>query len=534
MKVFIVEDDFVVRQGIQCSLEWEEHGLSICGDAANGKQGLELVEKLEPDIIITDIRMPIMDGLEFAERVLDKNPNAKIIILSGYDDFAYAKQAIHLGIYDYLLKPIDGDELLKCVCKLRDEILEEQKRRKYHENQDILVKSNQTELYDSAMEKLMRYGFLEQKEQVLQELAAVGVNLIDKTYKVLLLVLENFLLLTRNHSAKEQRQLIDMVKSIASQVFAGGCQTYCFVNSNHHFVILLEYEVVSKLYLEDCYLRLIDRITKEAGFLCSIACGLEKHSIEEIYLSYQESVQALRCHASQIENNVFQYTGESILDGADFMEIREEEKQLLNDIQKYDTDGIQAYINAIFEKAVAEQEPYEKVNSTCVRLVTQVFSVLDEMGIKFQNSTYSYKDTLLAVQQYHSIKNLKKFVEAFMQAVAECLEKAEKKKYSSVVEQAVNYVKENYMEEISVKSISAELYITPNYFSQIFKSQLGMNFIDYLNEIRIEHAKKLLKNHKLKIYEVAEQSGYQNYKYFNTVFKKYTGYSPKEYRNGAI
>lgn len=122
MKILIVEDDFVVRQGIRYSLDWEKYDLSICADAANGKQGLEMVEKMNPDIIITDVRMPIMDGLEFSEKVLDKNAEAKIIILSGYDDFSYAKQAIRLGVRDYLLKPIDADELLKCVCRMRDEI----------------------------------------------------------------------------------------------------------------------------------------------------------------------------------------------------------------------------------------------------------------------------------------------------------------------------------------------------------------------------------------------------------------------------
>lgn len=535
MKILIVEDDFVVRQGIRFSFEWEKYGLSICGDAANGKQGLELAKSLNPDIIITDIRMPIMDGLEFAEKILDINPEAKIIILSGYDDFSYAKKAIHLGVYDYLLKPIDADELLKCICRLRDEILENEEKQRYLEKKDILLKTYETELFDRTIEKIMRPTFPEQKEQVMQELSALGVVLTASAYKVVLLVLENFLLLTRNDSKTEKLHLTEKVQNVVKDVFRNGYEeVQCFVNSSSQFVILLGYESISKLYMEDCYQKLINRVKTDVGFLCTISCGLEKDSSDEIYLSYQEAVSALRRHTSRIENNVFQYTGDSILDGSGFLEIQEEERLLINDIQKYDTGGMQAYIDTIFQKAVEEQEPYEKVNSTCVRLATAVFSVLDEMGLYLQNESYTYRNTLMAIQQYHSVTHLKQFMTSFMQEVSECLEKVEKKKYSSVVDKAVDYVRKNYRNEISVKSISVELFVTPNYFSQIFKSQMGMNFIDYLNEVRIERAKELLKDGRLKIYEVAEQSGYQNYKYFNTVFKKYTGYSPKEYRNGAV
>lgn len=518
MKILIVEDDFVVRQGIRFSLEWEAYGLSICGDAANGKLGLELADQLNPDIIITDIRMPIMDGLEFTERLLHRKSKTKIIILSGYDDFAYAKKAIRLGVYDYLLKPIDADELLKCICRVRDEILEAEEKQRHQEKQDILVKAYKAELFDQVMGKLIRPTFAEQKEEVLKELSACGVRLDGAVYKVLVLVLENFLLLTRNHSGKEKRYLIELVREKVNQVFGGSCRVWCFMNSSSQFVILLEYESVSRLYLEEGYQKLMNAVTVEAGFLCTISCGLEKRKIEEIHSSYQEAICALRRHVSRTENNVFQYTDEQIGDGAGFLEIQEEERQLINDIQEYDTGSIEKHMNAIFRKAVEEREPYEKVNSTCVRLASAVFSVMDEMGLHLQKEFYTYQETLAAIQQYHSVSNLKSFMTAFLGTVSSLLEKAEKKKYSSVVDEAVTYVQKNFKNEISVKSISAELFITPNYFSQIFKSQMGMNFIDYLNEVRIGYAKTLLRDRNLKVYEVAEQSGYQNYKYFNIVW----------------
>ncbi|MBQ7371726.1 MAG: helix-turn-helix domain-containing protein [Blautia sp.] len=270
------------------------------------------------------------------------------------------------------------------------------------------------------------------------------------------------------------------------------------------------------------------------GFLCSIACGLEKTSVDEIHLSYQEALHALRSHTIQIESSVFQYTGEEIGDQSGFLEIREEEQNLIHSILTYDPAGISACLDQIFDKAIVEKESFEKVSASCVRLASAVFSALDEMGLSFSGEFDTYQDTLLAIQGYHSVKHLRQFMGRFMEQVHVLLDQAEKRKYSSVVDQAVAYVKKHYQSELSVKSISAELYITPNYFSQIFKSQMGKNFTDYLNEVRVSHAKKLLRDKNRKVYEVAGECGYPNYKYFNSVFKKYTGYSPKEYRNGGV
>ena len=534
MKILIVEDDFVVRQGIKYSLDWENYGLTICGDAPNGKMGLEMALRLDPEIIITDIRMPIMDGLEFAELLLDQKPNAKVIILSGYDDFAYAKKAIHLGVYDYLLKPVDADELLKCICKLRDEILKEEEEQKNRENQELLMAGYQNELFDHAMGNLIKPAFAQERQQIERELAVFGVTLSSSRYKIAVLAIENFLLLTRNHTKEEKNHLSFQIRTGVKNIFEKGCFVECFENDNSQIVILLGYENASELYLGSCFQKLTEYVTREIGFLCTIACGREKSSPEEICISYQEAILALRHHASQNESHIYQYTDDDLQGKPEFLEVQEEEKQLLDNIQKYNVTDIEAYINSIFDKALADNEPYEKVNSTCLRLVANIYSLLEEMGIVFRDDTYNYQDTRLAIRQYHATRHLKEYMLGFIRAVSECLEKTEKKKYSHVVNEAISYVEKNYKQEISVKTISTELFITPNYFSQIFKSQIGMNFTDYLNKVRIEHAKKYLKDSSMKVYEVAENCGYQNYKYFNMVFKKYTGYSPKEYRNGAV
>ena len=414
MKVLIVEDDFVVRQGICLSLEWEDYGLSICGDATNGKQGLEMAEALNPDIILTDIRMPIMDGLKFAENVLKILPDVKIIILSGYDDFAYAKQALRIGVDDYLLKPVDAEELLQCVCSLRDEILRERNINQYRE---MLERECEPELFDRIMENFLHPLLPEERERIQKELSVIGGTVCESTvYQIMVLVIENFQILVKNHTREEKRAFSEEIKHIAAEMFDKKCNALCFANGVGEFVLLLGYENASRICLEECCRNILQKLGENSGIKCTVGCGTEKISIDEIHLSYQEALTALYCQGGQGDGQIFYYTGD--------------------------------------------------------------------------------------------------------------------KQCSSVVKQAMDYVQENYNKELTVKSISTELFITPNYFSHIFKSETGKNFTDYVNEVRIHWAKKLLKDNSLKVYEVAEQLGYQNYKYFNRVFKKYTGYSPKEYGKG--
>ena len=356
MKVLLVEDDFVVRQGIKNSIEWNEHGLEICEEAMNGEVGFGMVEDHRPEIVITDIKMPIMDGLIFTQKVKEKYPEIEVIILSGFDDFEYAKKAIHYGVHDYLLKPINADELVRCICRLRNEIIERKQVQKNHE------------------------------------------------------------------------------------------------------------EVI--------------RILKNSR-----------------------------------------------------IEIKKEESIVVEGMQKYDVFKIYDGINLIFKKALQEEKEIQKVRHTCIRLIVIIVSNMEELLIPVADNFPPLDEMIWDMQQYHTFESMQKYMEQFVGRVARQLHQIEKEKYSVIIHEASRYVEDHYQEEITVKIISAQLFITPNYFSQVFKAKKGMNFTEYLNDFRIEKSKKLLRNIELRVYEVAELVGYQNYKYFSKIFRMHTGFSPKEYRN---
>ena len=214
-----------------------------------------------------------------------------------------------------------------------------------------------------------------------------------------------------------------------------------------------------------------------------------------------------------------------------YLNIQKKENELVQAMLQYDGDRMLEIVQNIFEEAYQKQTEFEKVKTACVRIWMIVASNLEEMSINPLEVTGESRDCLREMEGIGSFSALKRYILNLCRETVQVLNSTEGAKYNLIIQKSMQYIAKHYMDEIRISQIVAELYITPNHFSQVFKSQTGMNFSDYLNQFRIDMAKELLKNLDLKIYQVSEKSGYQNYKYFNLVFKKYTGYSPKEYRN---
>lgn len=533
MKILLVEDDFIVRQGILYSIDWKSHHLEICGEAMNGEQGYDMAINMQPDIIITDIRMPVMDGLQLAEKIKKVHPEMEIIILSGYDDFSYAKEAIHIGVHEYLLKPIDAEEFLKCVCKLRDSIEEKRKMNQIHQEKEDVIKENKKDIQANLLNKIIQPTISEKEKHIRNNLSTLGIVFDKPVYKVLLLTIEDFLFFTKGQLEEEKLEILQRINDIIEDTFFNGVHIESFINKYGQFVILMNAEKISKLYIEDCCLTITNRVLEE-GFQCIFSCGTEKTALSEVYISYQESVSALHQHICQKGQNIIYFNGNTIQDNWMFGDIKEEEQLILECMQTYDTEGMIHCMERIFQKAITEQQTFKSVQATCTKLIALLIAQLEEMLVLKEEVLSLFVESEQKIQQTFSIKYLEFSMKNFILELSDVLKNNKNDKYNRFVSDAMDYVENHYKNKISVKDIATKLLITPNYFSQIFKAQMGMNFTDFLNEYRVKKAKQLLKNNNLKVYEVSELVGYQNYKYFNKIFKKYTGTSPKEYQTLSV
>lgn len=493
------------------------------------------MQKTLPDIVITDIKMPIEDGLSLSQKIREAYPYMKVIILSGYDDFEYARKALKIGISEYLLKPVNADELLATVIQQRDKINQERTLLKEKVFQREVLEENYSFIKDKLLNKLVSGSSCKEGDQdaVLEKLAQFNLTFPGPNYKIFLVTVDDFMLLSKDCDEDEKEEIVSKIRIAMENVFAPSYQSVVFPDQGYHFILILNYAQISELYEKECVRKLASDI-EELGYRITVSVSLEKSEIKNLFIAYQEAVCALRSRPYLPQSAMIKFKPEMKKIKGIFLEIKEEEKLLIQSIKKYDGKTAKETILKIFEEAELCQENFQKLKTTCVRLMMITISNLEEMSISPDTLCGGDSNMLEEIEKYNTFQSLKKSMEHFFDMTGELLINAEGEKYNAVVRKSLQFIESNYESEIRIENIVKELYITPNYFSQVFKLQTGMNFSDYLNKFRVEKAKSLLKELELKIYQVAEKSGYQNYKYFNHVFNKYAGCSPKEYRNNFM
>lgn len=400
ISLVVVDDDPIARKGIISSIEWRKFGFQVIGEAANGRDAFALIKSCLPDIVITDIKMPVEDGLRLSQNIVGAFPQIKIMILSGYEDFDYARQAIKIGVKEYLLKPVDADDLLTQVQKLGSEIEKERMLQREESIKNDMIKDNLPQMRTRLLNDIIG-GITEPVSELRWKSELLGIRFEGSRYQLMIADLEVYL--------KEKPNQITTVIELIEKVFSDECQAIAFCNEQGSAVAILNLDRIDTTRMNQMVGILKDEIRSETEVSVNIFLGGEKGGFEGIPESYQEAVSKLK---SKINN------------GTDSRECKK------------------------------------------------------------------------------------------------------------IVAKAISFVQENYQNKISIENVIKSLYVSPNYFSKIFKTETGLNFIDYLNRYRIEKAKQMMTCPDLKIYEIAEKVGYQNYKYFNYIFNKYIGCSPQKYYYG--
>ncbi|MFF2449208.1 response regulator [Neobacillus sp. NPDC058068] len=380
-KVAIVDDDRIIRKGLSSVIPWEEHGFQLVGDAADGEKGLELIEKEQPQIVVSDIKMPFMDGLEMARISRDKMPLIKFIFLTGYEDFQYAHEAIKIRAFDYLLKPVDSESLLQ---KIKEAAAaweqEDQKEKRWNESSPFNQKK--------FLEKFAVTHFT--NEELKKELSLFGIRLDGST----------------------------------------------FLEGN--LTKLIELGLASKVndYLEEIKNQLVENSSV---------------SLQEVQLLAIRMVGLIGAEAAK-------------------------------------------WLKESSKSPTSSQNHSEILE---MKTISEIFEMVKKIAI--EHAIYANK--------------------------------LNENKKISLVDKAIAFIESNYqLAEISLQKVAEEIHVNPAYLSNLFKVEKGFNFGDFLVETRMKAAMELIRQSDLKNYEVASKTGYSNPQYFSICFKKYTGYSPAQFK----
>mgnify|MGYP000633046977 CR=1 FL=1 len=484
-KVFLVEDETVIREGLRDRIPWDQFGYRFVGEAADGEMALPLIRKTKPDVLITDIKMPFMDGLSLSKIVSKEFPRMKIIIISGYDDFAYAVEMLRNGVREYILKPIEREKITEILKKLNAEI--ESRKEKEENNQKI--------------------GYQQMRHLMLSdEISGEEQRTIESQYA------DHFY--TGNYYVCCQNQVKRGELSDDNYIFMKN------MNDNDIFIVPAEnLSLLLKNELQDGYIG-----------ISAAHCGLES-----IRQAYAESVmmrkKAFVRNKVEAQYGVFQ---EKIPEGliTEAAKLTEEAARIqrVQLIGTDHTDDLEKSFHQFFYE-VKNGRIDEAVFESCMK------DFFTEVEKTYQNALETEGELLLECKEIWSENCIDSYEDKVMEFVLQLHEKInssyDQNKNVQKIKMAVDYIEENYAKDLNMAVVSN--YISMNYslFSYSFKQYTGSNFVNYLKEIRMREAKKLLTETDMKIIEISQAVGYDNEKHFMKIFKATCGVSPTEYRHNA-
>ncbi len=476
-KVLIVDDERLIRKSIRNRLDWAHCGVEICGEAANGEEALRTMQNESPDIVLTDIRMPLMDGLALIEKASVLCPRTKFIIMSAYSDFDYAKQAIRLGVEDYILKPVKVKELEEVVRKIVHSLDEKKLQQHLREN---------------------RKGNINAKLKG-QKIGAMAFY-ID------------------NQEEIETRIEKALGAEIESYYLQGYSRGDCYV-----------FLAVADELQEEALRRLIRQVWEEMPNLTGTCAYSEIGGPEDIHKAARQSVYLLMRKMFYPERRIIsirQSAGVGRLETQ--KKIRSEINYLYQAAIKKDYDNLKKAMAYVVNLIVHQENHLGVIQSSIAELVQIMRMVIGESEDEMETNIYFHpitgKDYLL---RYHTADELKSVL---MEVVDHVFCSRVRDQDSNVIDAIKEYIHDNYEHELNANDIAEKFYINTSYLSSMFKAKTGINMGKYIEDVRMEKAKAYIANKDWTITEVASRSGYADSGYFSRVFKKYTGRTPKQYR----
>lgn len=537
IKVFLVEDEIVMREGIKNNVDWEREGFEFAGEASDGELAYPLIQKTHPDILITDIKMPFMDGLELSRLVKQEMPDIKILILSGYDEFEYAKEAINIGITDYLVKPIASAKLLDAVKKV-GKIIEEERQQKLFLQTFEKERLENTQLIRQKLFRSLASG-KKPVSEILKEGKKAGFDLVAARYNIVLLQIfadgkaEGYSE-AQNAAAQDIESMTEKMPEVLMVEL--GLEGWAF--------IIKETTEEKKLEetLEEFLGRLQSSITSYEGVEYFAGVGKAVARLSELSRCFEEANKAFSYRYLKKRNQII-YSGKEM----DKPSMDEELKLSSLNLEKLDRKSIDQFLKTGLKSEVVHfiDEYFASLGERNVQslmfrqyvtmdMYFATVAVLEQLGYESRELVERCGDFETMAAVFSTVEQTKGYLKNIFETAIELREKVSQKKYSSLLKDARAYIEQNYdNEDISLNKVAASVNLSPNHFSTIFSQETGRTFIEFLTYVRMEKAKELLRTTSMRAAEIAFSVGYKDPHYFSYLFKKTQECTPREFRAKA-
>lgn len=528
-KIMVVDDEEEIRKGIIKKMDWSALGYDVVGEAENGQEVLEKAEVLQPDVIMTDIRIPFMDGLELGQKLAKIMPLTKIIVFSGYDDFEYAKKAIKINVVEYLLKPINSQELTEVLKKLKNKLDKEYEEKS---NVEILKKYYQDSI--PVIREQFLVGLIEDRvdaDQWKAQRESLEINLNKQYLCTAVIKVDKTSSLD---TADKSLLLISSQKAIDDNM-----ERFCSFIS---FIYLDKVVVICNTEHE----RDINNIICGINDICkqyrkitgiSISAG-----IGNVYSQYYMLNQSYKEASSALEFSLIMGNGQAIYindvepdRSKKFIFNNSKEEKIIDDIKLSSDEEITENIIKEFSVIKETMLPISEYKVYFIEMILSLIKLMQMYEINSEAILGKNFDMLRFTEKLDSIDEIEKWFIDISLKISSSIKNKRFKSSSLIVEKAQKYIEANFMKpDLSVDMMCDNIHISPTYFSTIFKKETGLSFVSYLTNIRLEQAINLLNTTADKTYMIAEKVGYDEANYFSYVFKKKYGVSPTNYRKNRL
>lgn len=526
-KLILVDDESEVRSGIIKKIDWESIGFEVIGEAENGVEALEIIENNNPDLAIIDIEMPYMNGVELSKIIHKEYPALKVIILSGYDEFEYAQKAIRYNVIEYVLKPISASDLIELLSRTRDKLDDERNER----NNLIRLKSDYMESLSIIKARFLNALILERHSiiDIEEKMQRYGMNLPAGELIVAVVKPDDYNQLNEKvvNTSEERELYAYSVFNTCKEICKESTYTVFQTHEGNTVIVIDNKKLNSQLnVLEEI------RAVVEKSHINTVTIGLGEvvKDISLIKNSYQGAIMALNYQLLEGSNKILWINDlePKRLERIVFDEIAE--SNLNNAIRSEDSAVLSNFLNEIFSNLQGLNISFENFKSYVNEMIIGLIKVARsyDIELKWLNE---HKNIYKIVSEINNLSELEEIVYQLANELNTSILSSRKSSIKLIIEQAVEYINEYYNhEDISLDYVSQLLHISSAYLSRLFKKEKNITFINYLTEVRMNHAKKLIEDTNLKNFEVSEKVGYSEANYFSYSYKKFFGVSPSKYR----
>lgn len=513
LSILVADDEHLVRKGIRFLLA-SQADFRVVADAANGREALQKAKELRPNIVILDVKMPVMNGLETLKQLKKMCPGCKTIILSGHNDFTFAQQALKHGANDYLLKPTNLPELMAALEKAKVDILQDKDRQ---ESLSHGVSAITEQFYTALLRNEM------QAAEISEKLKSLKVR--EESASVLLVSLDDRYRLQSERPAEEYRNLcMDLKKRTRALLDAELPAAIPVLHLEHGECVVVHFSSAQEQATEIAR-TILAKVACEHPF--SVAVGAEA-PIALMSESYRDAREKMKARLLFGGSRVISQAADAIAEQNRYPE--QVEKLITKAMRFGDCEQVQSAVRMMFDSVAAHLSSPEAWMHLSYHLLELAYSVLTDLEV-FSNQRINVFEKSREIPNLTSAEDIRYFVTRSLVDITSSIRSLNTGP-SIAIRKAISFIGENYCSRIALQDVARHTCLSPNYLSQLFKQETGKSFLEYLTQCRVEAAKKLLLQSNLTISEIAFKLGYDMPSYFSEVFKKSEALTPSQYRRG--